>query len=155
MVAYTTLKCYICHVSKKSTFPNIQSCSPQHCISGKMMKCNRIILQVFRKHIGRFGITNSQLSILFVTAKKETVTQRFLSEMLFLEKSTVSRNIRRLLKDGHISKDSKQQITMTYEGKILLEKVIPEWEKAMAEAKEVLKNEGEEALNLIFTNLTA
>ena len=110
---------------------------------------------MFRKHISSFGITNSQLSILFVVVKKQVVTQALLSEMLYLEKSTVSRNIRRLLKNNYIAKDSKQQITMTEEGKTLLEKVIPEWEKGMAEARSILKGEGEEALNLIVASLTA
>ena len=42
---------------------------------------------------------------------------------------------------------------MTTKGKELLEQIIPEWEKAMIEVRSKLKEEGEEALNIMLAQL--
>ncbi len=140
-------------MSNKSTYPNIETLQPQYCIAGKMMRCNRLVSQIFRKYLLPFNITTSQLTILFIAAKKGTITQTFLSEVLYLEKSTVSRNMRRLLEQNYLVKATKKEINITTKGKKLLEQIIPEWEKAMTEIRTSLKQEGEEALNLVLGNL--
>ncbi len=142
-------------MSIKSKFPNIESCNPQTCISGKILKCQRIISNIYRKHLQPFEITSSQLSILLITAKLDNVNQSKLSTILSLEKSTVSRNMKRLLDRKLIKKEKGQIISLTHVGKILLEKIIPEWEEAKKEAKKALKKEGEVALNLLVMNLTS
>jgi DNA-binding MarR family transcriptional regulator len=137
-----------------SDFPKLEACDPRTCFSGRMMRMDRIISGIFRKHIAPFGLTNSQLSILFVTAKKGSVTQQILSDILFLEKSSVSRNMRRLLDMKLIKKINSRKIEMTIKGKELLEKIIPEWEKAMVEVNIILGEEGQEAFNTIYSSIT-
>jgi DNA-binding MarR family transcriptional regulator len=137
----------------KLDFKNIESFNPRDCISGKIKRSNRIIDEIFRKYIAPFGITNSQLSIMFVASKNELFTQNFISEKLFLEKSTVSRNIKLLLKKDYLKKEQKN-IEITLKGKKLIERIIPEWKKAMKEAKQKLTLEGEDALNLLTNKLT-
>lgn len=143
-------------MTEKEHYPNLLKLQPQLCIAGQIMKCNRLILKVFRKHIGKHQLSNSQLSILFITAKKGIISQTALSEMLFLEKSTVSRNMQRLLNQEYIERATtmKKAIAITEKGKSFLEIVIPDWEKAMAEIKEQLGTEGENALAILLSNLT-
>ncbi|MEL6922476.1 MAG: MarR family winged helix-turn-helix transcriptional regulator [Bacteroidota bacterium] len=136
-----------------SNFPNIERLDARSCISSKMRKCHRVVAEVFRKYLMPFDITSSQLSILFVVAKVEGVTQSQLAAWLILEKSTVSRNMKRLLSRKLIQKESNQQLQLTHGGKMLLEQIIPEWEKAMAEIKLRLKDEGETALNILTAQL--
>lgn len=135
-------------------FPNIDNCNPLTCISGKILKCQRVISGIYRKHLQPFEITSSQLSILFICTKLENVNQAKLSKILKLEKSTVSRNIKRLLDRKLIKKEKGQVMTITHVGKLLLEQIIPEWDKAKIEAKKALKKEGEAALDLLLTNLS-
>lgn len=135
-------------------YPNLDHFNPSDCISGKVMKCNRIVANLFRKHLTQFNITDSQLSILFVISKAKNSNQKKISELLYLEKSTVNRNIKRLLEQEIIAYTNGKDLELTEEGKQLLNNVIPHWEKAMAEIKILLDEEGENALNLLTTQLT-
>lgn len=137
----------------KSKYPNIENFNPSVCISRKLMKCNRIVSAVFRKHFQEFDLTNSQISILFIVSKKGIVTQSELLDILSLEKSTVSRSMKRLFQNGCLEKESLKEISMTKKGRDLLEEVIPKWENAMVEIRKKLKKEGEQALNLVLGSL--
>jgi len=138
----------------KIKYPNIEKCNPSVCISGNMMKCNRIVANVFRKHLKPFSITDSQLSILFVVTKGKAVNQKKISEILFLEKSTVNRNISRLIDSQYIAFDSNLFLNTTQKGKQFLEKVLPHWDMAMKEIRNILGEEGIEAVALIANKLT-
>jgi DNA-binding MarR family transcriptional regulator len=135
-------------------FPIVENCNPSVCISGKLMKCNRIVSSVFRKHLKPYGITNSQLSTLFVITKAENPSQKLLSDKLYMDKSTVNRNLRRLMENGWVVKKNIHQLQTTTKGNVLLETVIPHWENAMAEIRNLLEDEGELALNIMLQKLT-
>jgi DNA-binding MarR family transcriptional regulator len=138
-----------------NSYPNLENCNPRECIARKILKSSRIITSIFRKHLLPFQITYSQTSILFIVAKKGVVTQSFLAEALYLEKSTVSRNMRRLFQQEYLLKETTKNIIITEKGKTLLEDIVPAWNEAMAEARNILKDEGETALNTILQQLTA
>ena len=142
-------------MSQSTKYPNIDKCNPSTCISGNMMKCNRIVANVFRKHLKPFGITDSQLSILFVVTKAKAVNQKKISEMLFMEKSTVNRNITRLIDNQYLSLDSSLFLHTTTKGKLFLEEVLPHWEIAMNEIRHLLGQEGTAAVALITNKLTS
>ncbi len=141
-------------MDNKTKYPNIEKSNPSTCISGKMMKCNRIVANVFRKHLKPFAITDSQLSILFVVTKGKAVNQKRISEILFLEKSTVNRNITRLIDSQYIAFDSNLFLHTTEKGKQFLEKILPHWDMAMKEIHDILGKEGTEAVALIAHKLT-
>jgi DNA-binding MarR family transcriptional regulator len=134
--------------------PNLVNCDPGQCISSKILKCNRIISSIFRKHLLPFNITNSQMSILFIVAKRGEATQQELATMLYLEKSTISRNMKRLFDGDLLIKQSPKQIQITEAGKDFLEEIIPAWDKAMGESKALLTAKGEAALTLLLNQLT-
>lgn len=132
---------------------NIDNIDPRTCIASKMMKCHRILSGVFRKHLLPFGITNSQLSMLFVICKKEQVTQRELCDFLFLEKSTVHRNLTKLLEMGFVTRSNFPNFSMTREGLRFLDQIIPAWQAAMNETTDRLGQQGLGALDLVFSQL--
>ena len=138
---------------KEIKYPNIEKCDPRTCISGSMMKCNRIIASIFRKHLKPFSVTDSQLSILFVVTKVNGVNQKRITEILFMEKSTVNRNIVRLIDNKYISFDKNLFLKTSKKGKRFLEKVLPHWDLAMNEMRTILGKEGTEALSIIKTKL--
>lgn len=138
----------------KTDYPNLEAVNPRLCFSGRIMRMERIVNSIFRKHIAPFGLTNSQLSILFVTVKAEVVTQHALAKILFLEKSSVSRNMRRLLEADLIEKVGSRSIQMTTKGKQLLEQVIPEWSQAMEEVNTLLGSSGQLAFDTLYKTIT-
>jgi len=137
-----------------SIYKKVESCDPRQCIALKIMKSHRIINSIFRKHFKPFGLTNSQMSMLFILSKRGKTTQTVLSNDLCLEKSTISRNLQRLFKDGAVSRAAFPTIEITDKGLALLESIIPHWEKAMEESKMKLGEEGLDALNIVLTTLT-
>ncbi len=129
---------------------SIDTFSPQNCISGKVMRLNRIIAKLFRKHLKPLGVSNSQVSLLFVLTKKKDLNQKQLSDMTILEKSSLHRNLHRLSEAGLVTKADFPKINITEKGKQLVTVIIPIWTKAMTEAEELLEKEGQEALNTLM-----
>lgn len=117
------------------------------------MRCNRIIANIFRKHLQESGITDSQLSILFYLSKSKNVTQKEISQFLIMEKSTVNRNIKRLLNKEYINSNIHSALNTTSKGNEALENIIPLWNKAMYEAEKALGKEGLSSLNIMQSKL--
>lgn len=134
-------------------YKNIQNFDPRTCISGKVMRLNRVIANIFRKHLSPFEVTDSQLSLLFVLSKKDGLTQKQLTEILQLEKSSLNRNLKRLLEKDLLTRADFPIIRITNKGKELTNTIIPHWEKAMAEIRTLLGEEGEAALNVVSSKL--
>ena len=95
-------------------------------------------------------MTDSQTAILFVLSKAGKISQKQLAEYQKLEKSTLNRNIQRLLQRKLVMKSEGKLIQLTQEGKILVNDIIPEWKKAMQEITDILGDDGVAALNLVI-----
>ncbi len=135
------------------SFNNLTSFNPQTCISGKVMRLSRITANVFRKYLKPYDITDSQLSILFILSKKGGLTQKQLSDIAILEKSTLNRNLKRLFDKNYVSRADFPIIQITEEGKTFVNTIIPEWEKAMREIRTIIETDGEDALNILYSKL--
>lgn len=134
-------------------FKNIENTDPQTCISGKVNQIHRQTGNIFRKYLSPFNITSSQLSVLFVLSKHEGLNQKEITTILQIEKSSLNRNLKRLFERKYLSKKEFPIIKISYKGKVVLEKLIPEWEKAMQEIKILLGTEGEQALNVVHAKI--
>jgi len=118
------------------------------------MKSHRLINSLFRKHIAPHGLTNSQCSQLLVLSKKREITQNALSQMLFLEKSSIKRNMEKLTSMGFFDSTAKPRVVITPKGLEKIDSVIPSWKLAMKEAQAVLGEDGIAALNIVLTKLS-
>ncbi len=141
--------------SEQTDFPNIASCDPRLCISGRISRIQRIVSEIFRKELKPYDLSNSQLSILFVLSKRPQAMQKEICDILYLEKSSLSRNLTRLFSKNYVTKLDNGMVQISHEGKVHLEKVIPAWENAMKTARKKLREEGEDALQLVLNNLTS
>lgn len=129
------------------------SIDPTTCLNGKMNRINRLTGNIFRKHLKGFDLTSSQLTMLFVLFKRGGVTQKELTDILFMEKSSVNRNLRRLFEKEYVSKNSFPLIEITNKGKLLLNEVVPSWQAAMKEIRLALQQDGENAVDTILSKL--
>jgi len=134
-------------------FKNIETFNPRECISGKIMRINRITANIFRKYLAPFKITDSQLTLLFVLTKAGGLTQKQLSDFVFLEKSTLNRNLNRLIEKKFLTRKKFPVIEITQEGKLFVERIIPEWEKAMAEIRLIIGDNGEQSVSILLEKL--
>lgn len=124
------------------------------CLAGKVGRISRLTSNIFRKHLSKHDITESQLSILFITSKMKEITQKQICDIYFLEKSTVSRNLKRLVEKGYLEEKQLPRIVITKAGLDFVTEVIPSWNNAMAEIKAELGENGVNAIDEVISKLT-
>ncbi len=132
---------------------HLHSIDPSTCLNGKMNRINRLTANIFRKHLKEFDLTSSQLTLMFVLFKRGGLTQKELTDILFMEKSSVNRNLRRLFEKGYTAKSQFPIVEITEEGKRLLNEVVPSWQAAMNEIRDALQQDGEDAVDTILSKL--
>ncbi|NND06511.1 MAG: winged helix-turn-helix transcriptional regulator [Saprospiraceae bacterium] len=127
----------------------MENFNPQDCIAGKISRLQRQITHIFRKHIRSFGVTTSQLSLLFVLFKRTELSQKELAEIAVLEKSSLKRNIDLIIKNGWAEPGLGKKVSLTPSGKKLVIMVLPSWQQAMKTLEMQLGQDGLAALKLL------
>jgi DNA-binding MarR family transcriptional regulator len=117
------------------------------CIAGRWRMLNRAITNIYNDALRPLGLKASQLSVLVVTAKLGLARPGQVCEILQLDASTLSRNVKPLQAHGWVEvvpgEDARAQpFRLTPKGKRLIEKAVPAWEEAQLRASELLGNEG-------------
>ncbi|NOR27280.1 MAG: MarR family transcriptional regulator [Lutibacter sp.] len=117
---------------------------------------SRIVDKEFRATLKDFNITESQLSILFALSSSGKVEQGKIGEILVLERSTVSRNIKLLEKRGIVIKtsDYRPEIELTTKGRELVTIITPYWENIMDNLMAKLGNDGIQLIDSLEEKLT-
>lgn len=125
------------------------------CIGNRLRCLSRIVDNEFRIMLKDFDITESQLSILFALSKLGKTEQRKIGDTLFLERSTVSRNIKLLENRGVVSRTAyyRPEIEMTKQGELLLHQILPIWESLMTNLCVTLGEEGLSGLKTLEQKL--
>ena len=123
----------------------------QACIAVRVRLLNRIITNIYDTAMRPHGISLNQASILTLITMSDTVGHGDLGRMLFMEKSTVSRNIERMKKKGWIATEPSEEtgtavITITPKGGQILEKAYAAWAEAQNEAIRCLGPDGVDSL---------
>ena len=127
-----------------SLTPNFDRINPRNCVNAKLRRLHRMVEGVYQSQLRVFGLKGSMLSILFIIGKQELVNQKFIAEILLLDQSTMSRDIKKLESKGWIQKrvsstDSRtSELSLTNDGIILLEEIAPVWEGLHQKVESVL-----------------
>ncbi|RMG33998.1 MAG: MarR family transcriptional regulator [Methanobacteriota archaeon] len=128
----------------------------QHCIGARLRRLSRIVDNYYRNALSGFGITEKQMTILFFLSEMGRVEQGKIGRFLVLDKSTVSRNVKLLEKQGLIQKSGQYRpaIELTQKGRGLVQKLIPIWEKTMDELVAKLGVDGMKQVEELEKKLT-
>lgn len=119
------------------------------CPMGSMTRLSRIINKMFRCHFSKLNVTNSQVGIFMILSEKGETTQGNLGKMMEIERSTISRDLVRLVDQGYLYKakgGKSPLIGLTKKGQDLAAKIKVEWEKGYHESRDLLGEEGLAAL---------
>ena len=124
----------------------------QTCIAVRLRLLNRVVTNLYDDALRPLGLKVSQLNILIVTAKLGLARPAQVCEILQLDASTLSRNVKPLQAHGWLEvvpeEDARAQpFRLTLQGKRLIEKAAPAWEEAQRQASELLGEEGVALLN--------
>ena len=119
------------------------------CPLGSMTRLSRRISKMFRCHFSKLNVSNSQVGIFMILLEKGELSQDKLGKMMELERSTVSRDLVRLVDQGYLYKvkDGKSPLLgLTKKGQELALKVKVEWEKGYKESRDLIGEKGLAAL---------
>ena len=111
------------------------------CIAFRVRVLNRVVTNLYDAVLKPFGITVNQTTILAMLTLAGKVTPGEIGRELVMEKSTVSRNLERMRKNGWIE-TTERGIRVTVAGKELFTALHPAWEQAQVEAEALLGEAG-------------
>jgi DNA-binding MarR family transcriptional regulator len=117
------------------------------CIAVRLRLLNRVVTSFYDDALRPLGLKVSQLNVLIVTARLGLARPAQVCDILQLDASTLSRNVKPLQAHGWLEvvpgEDARAQpFRLTPQGDRLIEKAIPAWEKAQRQASELLGSEG-------------
>jgi len=128
------------------------------CLARKTRSVARAITTVYQEALQPHGLMVSQFNILVAIAVHREATPGDLVDALHLEKSTVSRNVRRLEEQGWIRTEGEGRrvhYSVTRSGRSLLAAALPDWQKAQRRARDLMGPEGARALGTIWARIAS
>jgi DNA-binding MarR family transcriptional regulator len=114
----------------------------KECLAGRIRILNRVVSKIFDEKLRPHGVRSSQINILVVVAVHGPLTPAQVSRRLYLEKSTLSRDLTRLIDRGWIHSNTEQgrrsRLEISHDGRELIRRLTPAWKQAQSEVKKVL-----------------
>ncbi|MGH8337670.1 MAG: MarR family winged helix-turn-helix transcriptional regulator [Gammaproteobacteria bacterium] len=109
------------------------------CLATRVRQLSRIVTRVYDDAMRPLGITASQYTLLAQLASRDGITAVEIGHELDIEKSTLSRNLKRLLVLGHIVMDPPagrrgRGLHLTPQGQSVLKDAYPIWQQSQARA---------------------
>ncbi|QIQ06049.1 MarR family winged helix-turn-helix transcriptional regulator [Streptomyces liangshanensis] len=128
------------------------------CLAVRVRLIGRAVTSLYDGALDRHGVTIAQVNLLAALGAAGPCPPSKLGDVLQLERSTVSRNLKLLLHHGWVeivSSDAKgiREIELTPAGRAKIESVMPEWRQAQREAARILGATGVTALQGIASGM--
>ena len=122
------------------------------CIAMRVRRMSRIITRIYDDALRPLGLTASQFTLLTSLALQDGVTASEVGFDLDIEKSTLSRNLKRLLALGLIEMDPPagrrgRGLHLTPKGHEAIRTAYPLWRATQAKAEGTLGQNGRQSLD--------
>lgn len=121
----------------------IATATSETCIATRVRQLSRIVTRVYDDALRPHKITASQFTLLTQLAQTDGITAAEIGLDLDIEKSTLSRNLKRLLALGHIEMDPPagrrgRGLHLTLRGKTVIREAYPLWQEAQRRSTEIM-----------------
>jgi DNA-binding MarR family transcriptional regulator len=122
------------------------------CIASRLRMLSRVVSGLYNDAFRPLGLRVSQGHILVViTMLEERATPGRIASVLSLEKSTVTRDVERMVRNGWLEKVPGQdarsyRLRLSTAGRRMLEKALPAWRRAQAQTERLLGSAGSATL---------
>ncbi len=125
------------------------------CVCFNIRKSTRLLTAHYDRVMNPTGLKATQFSLLMTMVLQDSASVSQLANMLGMDRTTLSRNVRLLEKKGLITVSTgedrrEQRIGLTDRGRDVIDQGIPFWEEAQAE---VVATFGEEWVQHFLSNL--
>lgn len=130
------------------------------CACFNLRKASRVVTQHFDEILKPSGVLITQFTILVAVAMSQVVTINELAEILVMDRTTLTRNLKPLERKGWLKIESGQDrrtrmVSLTSDGEMALAKALPLWKQAQNRVVEVLGQQRWSALLSQLTETTA
>lgn len=128
-----------------------------HCTCANLRKAARVVTQAFDAALQPSGLKATQFTLLATLAAEGDVPLTQLAEALVMDRTTLTRNLKPLIRDGLVRIDHEhdrrvRKVVLTGPGRTALETARPHWEQAQARIHGAL---GQDRWAGFLTDLTA
>ncbi|MGL4395162.1 MAG: MarR family winged helix-turn-helix transcriptional regulator [Hyphomicrobium sp.] len=136
---------------------DIAEATSETCLATRVRQLSRIITRVYDDALRPLGITASQYTLLAQLASRDGITAVEIGHDLDIEKSTLSRNLKRLLALGHIIMDPPagrrgRGLHLTPKGQAVLKDAYPIWLDAQKKTVGVMGSDSRSVLDGLLTH---
>jgi DNA-binding MarR family transcriptional regulator len=126
------------------------------CLATRVRQLSRIVTRIYDDALRPLGITASQFTLLTQLAHQDGITAVEIGGSLDIEKSTLSRNLKRLLALGHLTMDPPagrrgRGLHLTPKGQDVIQKAYPVWRDAQTKSVRVMGPESRATLDGLLT----
>jgi DNA-binding MarR family transcriptional regulator len=110
--------------------------NPQHCVSNNLHKTARIISRIYGEEMRSCGLQRSQFAILGNLNSTQTVALNQLAGLLYMERTTLSRNLKPLVQQGYITirpsdtDGRSKEVAITAAGRAKFAQALTLWRRA-------------------------
>ncbi len=127
----------------KHVIIDIAEATASACLATRVRQLSRIVTRVYDDAMRPLGITASQYTLLAQLASRDGITAVEIGHDLDIEKSTLSRNLKRLMALEHILMDPPagrrgRGLHLTLKGREILKKAFPIWQDAQRRTSAVM-----------------
>lgn len=135
---------------------DIAELTSANCLATRVRQLSRIITRVYDDAVRPLGITASQYTLLAQLASRDGITAVEIGQELDIEKSTLSRNLKRLLALDHISMDPPagrrgRGLHLTPKGRSVLVEAYPIWQAAQNRALAAMGQDTRDTLDALLS----
>ncbi len=122
------------------------------CVCSAIRKAGRVVTRQYDAHLKSSGLKVTQYSMLANVSRNPGITVSGLAELLFMDQTTVTRDLRVLEKMGYVRlepgvKDRRiKRIQVTDAGMVKMNEARPLWEEAQREIEHSLGKSGIEGV---------
>jgi len=138
--------------SESLTTAELAGTATETCIALRVRRMSRIITRIYDDALRPLGLTASQFTLLTSLAMQDGVTASEVGFDLDIEKSTLSRNLKRLLALGLITMDPPagrrgRGLHLTEKGVEAIRAAYPLWRATQAKAEQTFGGDGRAKLD--------
>ena len=128
------------------------------CIAYRVRLLNRVITNIYDRALKPLGLKVNQANILIMLSIADNASSADIARVLLMDKSTVSRTVNRMRKNGWISvvghgDGPSQVISVTPQGRKLMAAAHAQWKKAQKQAAALLGEEGVAAVRRLHDTM--
>jgi DNA-binding MarR family transcriptional regulator len=138
----------------------IAEATSETCLATRVRQLSRIVTRVYDDALRPLGITGSQYTLLAQLAARDSITAVEIGHDLDIEKSTLSRNLKRLLALGHIIMDPPagrrgRGLHLTPKGQVVLREAYPIWQDAQKKTVGAMGSDSRSVLDGLLSHAEA